>query len=293
MSLLAFLFLAPPIFLLGPLAGLIAVSRPRTLREWWWLAAAALWIGATVPRSGGIAEQAVLALGVFITGTFVGVALRDRRPFFSMALLALFLAMPILVLWAWHLGIGWDELRLAVIRDGHQLQDALSSLPSAGDGGATAQYVDALSAGIESAAALFPGLLALTALLGMYLAWHWYHRIAAHPLGAPAGPFQGFRFSDHLVWGAITGLALTILPLPAPAGAVGANILVLFGGLYVLRGAAVLRAAAGETSVFGWLIVGVIVIFLLPIALGVLISLGLADTWLDFRRRFAPPTLGG
>jgi hypothetical protein len=55
----------------------------------------------------------------------------------------------------------------------------------------------------------------------------------------------------------------------------------------------VLRASAGETSVFGWLIAGVIVIFLLPVALGVLISLGLADTWLDFRRRFAPPTLGG
>jgi len=269
------------------------VSRPRTLREWWWLGAAALWIGLTIPHSGGLADQAVMALGVFVTGTFVGVALRERRPFFSMALLALFLALPILFLWAWHLGIGWDELRLSVAHQGRDLREAMSSLPSAVEGTATSQYVDTLTASIDSAAALFPGLLALTALMGMALAWHWYHRIVAHPLGAPAGPFQGFRFSDHLVWGAVAGLALAVVPLPAPAGAVGANILVLFGGLYALRGAAILRAAAGPTSVLGWLVVTVVVIFLLPVALGVLISLGLADTWLDFRRRFAPPARGG
>jgi hypothetical protein len=39
------------------------------------------------------------------------------------------------------------------------------------------------------------------------------------------------------------------------------------------------------------LVVGAL--FLLPFAVGGLALLGLADIWLDFRRRMAPPTSGG
>jgi hypothetical protein len=37
----------------------------------------------------------------------------------------------------------------------------------------------------------------------------------------------------------------------------------------------------------------VVTIFLLPFVMGGLTLLGLADTWLDFRRRIATPATGG
>jgi uncharacterized protein YybS (DUF2232 family) len=270
------------------------VSRPRTIREWWWLAGSGLWLVLSLARSGGIADQTVMALGVLITGTFLVVTLRGRRSFFAMALLAVALALPILVLWAWHFHIGWDDLRLAVAREGRELRESIRALPSGSvaDSAAVSPYVDALTAGIESAAVLFPGLLVLTALLGLAVAWNWYHRIAARPFGVPASPLRQFRFSDHLVWGAVVGLALAVLPLPPPAAAVGANLLLVFGGLYALRGAAVLRSLAGTLPPVAWLLLGLVMIFLLPVALGVLVSLGLADTWVDFRRRLAVPPRG-
>jgi hypothetical protein len=37
--------------------------------------------------------------------------------------------------------------------------------------------------------------------------------------------------------------------------------------------------------------IAVVALVLLPFVLGGLTLLGLADTWLDFRRRLAPPTI--
>jgi hypothetical protein len=40
-------------------------------------------------------------------------------------------------------------------------------------------------------------------------------------------------------------------------------------------------------------VLAIVAMFLLPFLVGGLTLLGLADTWLDFRRRLATPTAGG
>ena len=63
--------------------------------------------------------------------------------------------------------------------------------------------------------------------------------------------------------------------------------------LYAARGLAVVGAGAGRLPRVTTAFVTVVALFLLPFVLGGLTLLGLADTWLDFRRRPASPATGG
>jgi uncharacterized protein YybS (DUF2232 family) len=131
--------------------------------------------------------------------------------------------------------------------------------------------------------------LFLASLGGLRLAWTWLHRLASHPIGPPPAPFAAFQFSDQLVWGWVVGLSLCLLPLPPGWSIAGANVLLVVGVLYAVRGLAVF--SAGSTRVPGSVIatLTVIAMFLLPFVVGGLTLLGLADTWLDFRRRLVTP----
>jgi hypothetical protein len=141
-------------------------------------------------------------------------------------------------------------------------------------------------------AQLYPALMALGAIAGLRLAWAWYHRIAARPVGPPPLPFVAFGFSDQMVWGWVVALSLYLF---GPGGwhAAGANLLLVWAALYAVRGLAVF--SAGSARVPGPVIatLAVISMFLLPFVAGGLLLLGLADTWLDFRRRLATPSTGG
>ncbi len=78
--LLGYLVLFPPLFVLGPLAGLLAASRPTTLREWAWIGAAVLWLLTSAVRPGGLATEILSAWALFLTGAFVVCMLvGDRR----------------------------------------------------------------------------------------------------------------------------------------------------------------------------------------------------------------------
>ncbi len=148
-----------------------------------------------------------------------------------------------------------------------------------------------MAAAKESAASvarLFPGMVALQALLGLGLAWRWYHRIATSPLPPPPAPFRVFRFDDHLIWGAIFTLALALVPLGEPAGRIAENLLVVWVGLYGVRGLAVAQHASRNWPLPGKLLMFAFAFLALPVALGTLVTLGLADTWLDFRNRPVP-----
>jgi hypothetical protein len=83
----------------------------------------------------------------------------------------------------------------------------------------------------------------------------------------------------------VVGLALCLLPLPAVWNAIGVNLLMVWAFLYAARGLAVF--SAGSRRVPGHVIatLTVVAMFLLPFVIGGLTLLGLADTWLDFRRR--------
>jgi hypothetical protein len=141
-------------------------------------------------------------------------------------------------------------------------------------------------------APLYPGLLALAALGGLAVAWRWYHRVATRPLGQPPGPLSGFAFSDHFVWGLVGALALLLAPGPAVAGDAGRNLLLVLTALYAVRGLGVYAAFVRRVPLAVLIAGGIAALFLFPFVTTGLALLGLADTWLDFRRRQSPSTSG-
>jgi hypothetical protein len=137
----------------------------------------------------------------------------------------------------------------------------------------------------DKTANLLPALLALESLAALALGWGVYDRLSPIKIGPTLGPLTEFRFNDQLVWGVAVGATLCLLPAFAEGRNAGLNLLIFFGGLYVVRGLGVL----------GWIARGrypvIIILILIPVwaMLGVLaLALGLGDTWLDLRRRARP-----
>jgi hypothetical protein len=285
-----FLLLAPPVFVCGPLAGLLLVSRPSTAREWGWLLGASLWTALWLVPLGGLGAQVARAGAVLLCGSFLALTLWRPSPLFSRALVSAGVAGAALIAWMARFGIGWTQVREAV---GHELakyQDAARAQWQAA--GVPTDVVAQLSGISETIAQLYPALLAIAAVAGLRLAWAWYHRVSTRPLGAPPPPFPAFRFNDQLVWGWVLGLALCLIPISDPWQLAGANLLLFWSALYATRGLAVILAGAGRVPGSVIVVLGVISLFLLPFVAGGLTLLGLADTWLDFRRRATPANRG-
>ncbi len=141
----------------------------------------------------------------------------------------------------------------------------------------------------QLARAVQPSLLALQTLVAMALAWALFHRFSRTRLGDELGRLRDFRFNDHWIWSVIVGLVLALLPALESLRPLGINLLVFFGALYALRGAAVLAWFLRPGRSLLGLIVGVALLLLLrdgaAIALGLV---GLGDTWADWRRRIRP-----
>lgn len=291
-GLLGFLVLAPPAFVLGPLAALLALGRPGTWRERVWLGLAvamtALWLAAP----GELPHQVTRAAAMGLAGATLAVAISGREATgLRTAATATGAAGLGTVLWAGLLGVEFETYRAAVEQD---LRAGYDQLVPAASTSASPETLDLARAIQESAgtmAVLYPGLLAVLAATGVILAWAWAHRIAERPLGRPLGRFRGFRFNDHLIWGAIFTLALALLPVGGGLAILAANLMVVWVALYLARGLAVavsfLAGAPlllrGSAILFGLL--------LQPFSSGALLAVGLADTWLDFRRR--PPAAPG
>lgn len=275
----------------GPLAGLLLLSRPGTLREWLWLLGALCWTIIWLNLSGSLAAQFARAAAVLLTGTFLALTVWRPSGRFSQVLAATALASVALVVWMAHLGVGWSEIRRAVEHDLWSYnRELMVRLGDAASSSGAQALLDQMSDTVRTIGLLYPALLAIASVAGLRLAWSWHHRIARHPLGAPPLAFSAFRFSDQLVWGWIVGLGLCLLPLPAVWTTIGVNLLMVCAILYAVRGLAVF--SAGSKRVPGAVIatLTVIAMFLLPFVVGGLTLLGLADTWLDFRRRLAAST---
>jgi hypothetical protein len=287
----AYLLVAPPVFLLGPLVGLLLLSRPGTFREWVWLAGLAAWSAVWLEHAGGLGSQVARAGSVLLTGAFVTLTLWRPSWRFSRSLVATGIAGAALVVWMWHLGIGWTQLRSAV---GIEFAPHLRAIRAEWAGlGTSSQLLDQMSATMDTVSTLYPALLTLAGISGLRLAWAWYHRISARPLGAPPAPFRAFGFSDQLVWGWVLGLALSLQPWSEPWQSAGVNLMMVWAVLYAVRGLAVFAAGSARVPRPVMAVLTLISMFLLPFVLGGLTLLGLADTWLDFRRRLATPATGG
>jgi hypothetical protein len=143
--------------------------------------------------------------------------------------------------------------------------------------------------------AVFPALLALESLAALALAWATYHRLSRARLGAPLRPLREFRFNDQLVWGLIVGLTIVLLPTLTSVRGIGRNLLVFFGTLYAVRGFGVLSwfmapGSLGVTLSVGFIMLAAPVIqvfaaFVLMFFGAAALTLGLGDTWADWRNR--------
>jgi hypothetical protein len=132
---------------------------------------------------------------------------------------------------------------------------------------------------------IYPALLGLASLCALAVAWYIVRRLGGAE-GA-LGPMREFRFSDQLAWLLVIGLALFVLPVGQLATRLGENVVAFMGGLYVVRGAAVLVWLAATLVTSGWAIAlwGVAALLLYPVVLGAALVMGLSDTWLDLRNR--------
>jgi hypothetical protein len=283
-----YLLFAPPVLLFGPLAGLLLLTRPTTLREWLWLLATGTWSALWLNQGGDLAGQFARAGAVLLTGTFLALTVWRPSGRFSRVLVASAIAGVALAAWMWHLGLGWTEVQRAIEQDlWRSNRELIMRLGQAAPGARGAGLLDEMSTMVRTIGSFYPALLMLASLAGLRLAWAWHHRIARRPLGAPPAGFAAFEFNDQLVWGWVVGLALCLLPLPQVWTEVGANLLMVWGVLYAVRGLAVF--SVGSKRVPGPVIatLTVVAMFLLPFVVGGLTLLGLADTWLDFRRRLS------
>jgi hypothetical protein len=267
---------------------LLLLSRPRTAREWLWIigtaAVSAIWLN----QAGGLASQFVRAEAVLLTGTFLALTVWRPSGQFSRVVVAVALATLAMIVWMWHLGVGWAELQRAVEQDlwAHN-RELVMRLEQIVPGRKADSLLAEMTAMVRTIGSFYPALLTLAGMAGLRLAWSWHHRIARRPLGPPPAAFSTFEFSDQLVWGWVVGLGLCLFPLPEVWRAVGANLLMVWAVLYAVRGLAVFTAGSHRVPRVVIATLGVIAMFLLPFVLGGLTLLGLADTWLDFRRRLA------
>jgi hypothetical protein len=290
--LVAYLLLAPPVLLFGPLAGLLLLRRPTSAREWLWLIISGMWTVLWLNQAEGLAGQFARAGAVLLTGTFLALTVWQPSAKFSRALSATALAGAALTLWMWRLDVGWGAIRRAVENDLWSTnREAMLRLGMLGEAGSPGQaLLDQMSEMVRTIGAFYPALLFLAGLAGLRLAWSWYHRVVARPIGPSPAAFAAFRFSDQLVWGWVVGLALCLLGPSPEWTAAGSNLLLVWSVLYAVRGLAVFSAGSRRVPVLVIATLGIIAMFLLPFVLGGLTLLGLADTWLDFRRRLAAST---
>lgn len=136
---------------------------------------------------------------------------------------------------------------------------------------------------------LAPTLLALESLLALALGWAAYHRLTRARIGPPLGALRDLRFNDQWVWGLIVGVTVLLLPSLVEWRTAGLNLVGFFGTLYALRGAGVLtwyipdRAAVWVLLALAVLVPVLGPVWVLVALLTVTFTLGLGDTWRDFR----------
>lgn len=287
-----------------PLAGLLAVTRPASTREWLWLTATGALSLLWVVGSGGIADQAVNAMAVLMTGAFIALSTADGRSTFTRAAWSVLLAAAAIVLWSLIWGIRWTDVELALTRQWWAFCRTLSMAADFAEVSPSGRaFIDRMADAGRPIARLFPARLIVSGILGLVVAATWHQRITHRPLGRAVAQLSRFRFTDQLIWLVILGVAVLVTPQVgafqdladrSPVGAmlfytvsywtpVASNLLVVCGALYVARGAAVVRRMLRPGPAIALAVIATL--FLLPFALAGLVALGVADTWIDFRRR--------
>lgn len=141
-------------------------------------------------------------------------------------------------------------------------------------------------------AQVYPALLALRTLAALALASWTVRRIRrSDAVTFRLGRLRDFRFDDNLIWLLILGLLITVSSVGPLWARIAANLLVLMGSLYALRGLAIfVYMAEGTRSVMAMIFGALVVLLLYPVVVTGALLMGIGDTWLDVRNR---PTAAG
>ncbi|HWA15058.1 MAG TPA: DUF2232 domain-containing protein [Gemmatimonadales bacterium] len=278
------LLLFPPLFVLGPLAGLLAASRPRSLREWWWIGAAVLWIVLTALHPGNLSDQVRYAWALCVTGMFVLLMLGRNLSLVTGSLLATGLTGLLLTFWLKQLHLDWSTVELAIRHDVTASWRAYQAAAGGEDLSNSTEVSAGVQQMIDGLSRVTPAILALMVLPGLAVAWSWYRRLAGTPIGAPSQRFAEFRFSDLLIWGVVLGGVALTFPPPEPFDRIAENLAMVMAVLYTARGAAVMWSRVERWPGPLLALLALASMFVLPVLLGAAFALGVADTWVDFRR---------
>jgi hypothetical protein len=269
-----------------PCAALLAAAPDRSPRTR--IAAALLGVTslALLALPGGRLAAAIAAYTVLMTAAFVTGAALAPTTFLRQALRAVcwsgaLTALLVYVVWG---AAGWGALAWEATREaGLTMRFVVELRPEA-----IALYEPV----VRFVSATTPGMLALQSLAGLALAWQWHLQLAAQPLGAPLAPFRDFRIGDGWVWGVVAWLGLLVAPVSGVLKLAGTNLGFVLAALYVLRGAAIVVTFAQAVGVSAIALVvaaaaaaalALPLLFLLP----GLCTLGITDTWYQYRRRLA------
>jgi hypothetical protein len=227
----------------------------------------------------------VLASAAFVSFVLLEPAPILRQAFRAIAAAGLASAVLIQAIWgseAWG-ALGWEATRQASITMRTIVEVAPDAFPI-------------YEPMVRFVSLTWPGMLALQTLAGLALAWQLYRRVA--PLAAtesappPPARFRDFYMGDAWVWGIVAWLGVLILPVSSSVQVAGTNLGLVASTLYVLRGAAIVVtfAEAFGISALTLLIVAAVaaalavpLVFVLP----GLCTLGITDTWYQYRRRLA------
>lgn len=287
--------------LLSPMSPVWIVFVPFALlllafrtEDWMSVAMAALILGLGFAgsRPGGMEWYAPRAWSLIAGGSFVVVsAARRGNGLVGRSLGAIGVALGVVALIGVARpgvlqGVNWwmtSEIRHAAVVAG----SILEQIQGGADPEVRRQLESAVQRWVGFQQDVYPAMLALATLAAFGVAWFGFERISGR-LGSP-GPVREFRFSDHLIWLLIGGLCLLVLPLGGLAFRVGENAALFMGGLYLLRGAAILLwiGAAAATSVWSGVLLSLAALLLYPVVLGTALVLGLSDTWIDLRARLS------
>ncbi len=294
-----FLLVAPGILLLGPLAGLLLVARPVSRQAWVTIVLALAWCGLWLAQVGDLPSQFLRAYGVALIGAWVILApLRPEQPL-RQASLAIAVAGGVTLGWLYLLGHGWRDLESAAARALSTILLTQARVAQALGGDAGKQVSSALfdvAGQAREMARLLPAGLVLASLAGLGLAWRGHFPLALKPFAQEPRHFTAFTFDDQAVWLVVASLAiLLVLGRVTTPGIelVAMNVLAVMLCLYAFRGAAVFRAGTGRPSALGMALYSIVAIVMFAFVASGLTVLGLADTWVDFRRRFAASSTGG
>jgi len=244
-------------------------------------------LGALVVPQDSAVNTLVAVFQLLAAVAFVGGAWSEPGPFFRRATFALTwsAAAALALSFVAGRGMSWGLLAWETRR---QVSFAERSIVEAMKPETMATLYAMYEPMVRVLSTARPGLEVLGALAALAAAWQWHVRTAREPLGPPLAPFRQFRIADGAVWGVVLATTVWIISAKVPGLRIAAlNAGLVLGALYILRGAAVLGAAAVTLAIPAWVQATAIVSGLLFAAVTApgLAILGVSDTWLEFRRR--------